>query len=102
MIFQAAWDKRKQYKRADRYFWTKFQAAIPIKVYGFESRLKLEKFIFQASIPQYKLLEVLKLKPRLHEQFLCDNYLLVQMNKIYQFLYDNYICWKTGVLVFMW
>ena len=59
MIFQAAWDKRKQYKRADRYFWTKFQAAIPIKVYGFESRLKLEKFIFQASIPQYKLLEVL-------------------------------------------
>ena len=24
------------------------------------------------------------------------------MNNIDQFLYDNYICWKTGVLVFMW
>ena len=24
------------------------------------------------------------------------------MNKIDQFLYDNYIYWKTGVLVFMW
>ena len=37
-------------------------------------------------------------KPRLHEQFLCGNflcatfYLLVQMNKIEQFLHDNYIC----------
>ena len=24
------------------------------------------------------------------------------MNKIDQFLYGNYICWKTGMLVFMW
>ena len=24
------------------------------------------------------------------------------MNRNDQFLYDNYICWKTGVLVFMW
>ena len=43
------------------------------------------------------------LKPRLHEQFLCDNfYLLVYIKKIDQFLYDNYICWKTGLLVFTW
>ena len=28
-------------------------------------------------------------------------YLLVLTNKIYQFLYDNLIYWKTGVLVFI-
>ena len=42
------------------------------------------------------------LKPRLHEQFICDNFyiaIFICSCRWTKYLYDNYICWNTGVLV---